>query len=140
MIKIAGGVVWNPQYGITVVSQRHNSWSLPKGHVEEGEDILAGAVREIYEETGIPMESLILKQKLIEYERTKIKRDPNEPDELRTITLFLFHTAWNHLSPIDPENPEARWVPIDKVSGLLTHEKDKQVFITLIPEILKSIE
>ena len=49
----AGGVIENTEGKIVVVSQRGTSWSLPKGHIEDGEDILAAAKREIYEETGI---------------------------------------------------------------------------------------
>ncbi len=35
-----GGVVINPAGQIMVVSQHGNSWSLPKGHVDSGEDQL----------------------------------------------------------------------------------------------------
>lgn len=33
--------------------RHHDRWDLPKGHVEQGEDILSAAVRETEEETGI---------------------------------------------------------------------------------------
>ena len=32
-----------------VVNQNHDSWSLPKGHIDEGEDKLTAAKREIFE-------------------------------------------------------------------------------------------
>jgi 8-oxo-dGTP pyrophosphatase MutT (NUDIX family) len=32
---------------------RHDDWSFAKGHVEAGEHVLAAAVREVTEETGI---------------------------------------------------------------------------------------
>lgn len=49
----AGGVVVGPAGKIAIVNQHGTSWSLPKGHLNEGEDELTGAKREIYEETGI---------------------------------------------------------------------------------------
>jgi 8-oxo-dGTP pyrophosphatase MutT (NUDIX family) len=51
--RSAGGVVTNEEGEILVVSQRGTSWSLPKGHIDPGEDALVAAKREIYEESGI---------------------------------------------------------------------------------------
>lgn len=132
MIQVAGGVVWNPALGIVVVSQPNNTWSLPKGHVEEGESHLGGAIREIKEETGIPMEKLELISKIGTYERARIKRKPEDKDEMRSITLYLFKTTAKVLKPEDPDNPEAKWVSINEVTELLTHPKDKEFFETLV--------
>lgn len=50
----AGGVVANRQGLILVVAQQNGrSWSLPKGHIDEGEDAETAAIREIEEESGI---------------------------------------------------------------------------------------
>lgn len=135
MVEIAGGVVINPKRGIAVVNQNNNSWSLPKGHKEAGEDDLSTAKREIYEETGIPEESLTLIKKLGAYERDRIMRNPTDTPEPRTITLFLFTTGEEVLSPIDPMNPSALWVPMKDVAGLLTHPKDKEYFDSIKNEI-----
>ena len=51
--KSAGGVVLNKNGEVLIVNQHGNSWSLPKGHIEEGEEILEAAKRETYEESGI---------------------------------------------------------------------------------------
>jgi hypothetical protein len=45
--------------------------------------------------------------------------------------MFLFRTAQDELSPVDPENPEARWVEKERVAGLLIHPKDKEFFLQL---------
>ena len=37
--KTAGGIVVNPNGDVLVVSQHGDSWSLPKGHLEDGEDV-----------------------------------------------------------------------------------------------------
>ena len=49
----AGGIIINELEEVVVVNQNHDSWSLPKGHVEKKETILDAAKREIYEETGL---------------------------------------------------------------------------------------
>lgn len=135
MVKIAGGIVWNPKLGIIVVNQNHNSWSLPKGHVEQGEKLLPAAMREIREETGIPEKKLTMVSELATYERDRIQRDKNDTPEMRKITLFLFKTDHEKLAPEDPMNPEARWVGINDVSALLTHPKDKEMFESLKEQI-----
>lgn len=125
--KSAGGVVLNDKGEVLVVSQRGKSWSLPKGHIDRGEDALTAAKREIYEESGIRELELI--RELGTYERNKIGLDGGEDrSERKAITMFLFRTPEKELNPVDEDNPEARWVERSKVALLLTHEKDKQFF------------
>ena len=52
-VECAGGIVINNKKEVVVVNQNHDSWSLPKGHVDKGEDKLTTAKREIFEESGI---------------------------------------------------------------------------------------
>lgn len=130
----AGGVVLNKNNDVLVVSQRGLSWSLPKGHVEDGEDLLAAARREIYEESGVKNLNFI--KFLGQYERESKKRvGANLEPEWKTIVMYLFKTDDYDLKPIDPHNPEARWVPRENVVGLLTHEKDKEFFKNVIKEL-----
>ncbi len=51
---------------------------------------------------------------------------------LKTIHMFLFRTDETDLHPTDPDNPKARWIEIDKVAELLTHQKDKDFFLGII--------
>lgn len=125
--KSAGGIVINPKGKVLIVSQKGTSWSLPKGHINKGENALAGAKREIYEESGITDLELI--KKLGSYERYSLNSKATEDrTELKNITLFLFKTQTEILKPVDPENPEAKWVEKTEVVNYLTHEKDKDFF------------
>lgn len=123
----AGGVVINPTGRVLCVSQRGTSWSLPKGHINAHEDPLQAAIREIAEESGLA--HLIYIRSLGTYQRYRIGPEGDDLSELKTIHMFLFKTDEKELCPMDPDNPEARWVEVDKVAELLTHQKDRDFFL-----------
>lgn len=131
--KSAGGIVVNNN-NVLVVSQKGTSWSLPKGHIENGEDEVSAAIREIYEESGV--KNLKLVKKLGKYRRFKIsKKGGDDKSELKEITMFLFKTDAIDSRPIDLENPEIKWVEKEEVVNLLTHPKDKQFFLEIKDQI-----
>ncbi len=122
----AGGVVVN-RSRVAVVLQRGNVWSLPKGHLKKREGDLDAAIREIEEETGLRRISLI--RELGTYERHKIGLSlMNDPDEIKTIRMFLFLTEEEKLKPKDKKILDAKWIPVAAVAGLLTHPKDAGFF------------
>ncbi len=130
----AGGIVINKEGLVLVVSQQGLSWSLPKGHIEQGESKLEAAKREIYEESGIKQLEYI--EDLGSYSRYKIAKDGGDNlSEQKTIFLFFFKTNETELKPVDQDNPEARWVKKEEVANLLTHPKDKEFFLSVIDRI-----
>jgi ADP-ribose pyrophosphatase YjhB (NUDIX family) len=130
----AGGIVLNEQGQVIVVNQNGNSWSLPKGHIDPGEDARMAAERETKEESGISQLSYV--EDLGNYQRYRIGIDGKEDkSELKTITMFLYKTSQMELRPEDPDNPEARWVDKDDVEELLTHPKDKEFYRLAIEKI-----
>jgi 8-oxo-dGTP pyrophosphatase MutT (NUDIX family) len=132
----AGGVVVSKQTGrILVVAQRNNTWSLPKGHIEAGEDPLSAAKREIFEETGVT--DLKLEKELGKYKRFKIgKYTKDDESEIKEIRMYLFTTTQTEVYPVDMENhPEARWASRFDVKDILTHEKDKDFFVSIMNEL-----
>jgi ADP-ribose pyrophosphatase YjhB (NUDIX family) len=130
----AGGVVIGPQGKILVVSQHGNSWSLPKGGIDPDENEISAAEREIYEESGV--RNLVYIKPLGTYGRFRIGKDGGEDkNTLKIIKMFLFTTSDTELKPIDPENPEAKWIDKDEVAGLLTHPKDKEFFTSIEDKI-----
>ncbi|HEX8502068.1 MAG TPA: NUDIX domain-containing protein [Pyrinomonadaceae bacterium] len=130
----AGGVVLDRRGRVLLVSQHGTSWSLPKGHVEEGEGLLEAARREIHEESGVG--GLELLRELGSYRRHRIGRDGGEDEsELKTIHMFLFRTTETELKPLDPENPLAAWVEPGRVAALLTHPKDREFFESVVESL-----
>jgi hypothetical protein len=49
--------------------------------------------------------------------------------------FFHFSTDQQELHPQDADNPEARWLPKDKVADLLTHPKNKEFFLSIAEKI-----
>ena len=131
IVQSAGGVVLNSQGKVAIVNQHHDSWSLPKGHVEKGETPLEAAKREIYEETGLT--DLTFVKTFDVYERHRIgKHGRGETTEVKVLHFFLFTTqAVGELKPIDPENPEAKWIDKEEVCGFLSHPQDKEFFLKI---------
>ncbi len=135
----AGGVVVNTSGEILLVSQHGSSWSLPKGHMEVGEDPETTARREIHEESGISELKLI--QSLGSYQRTALNAQGKEDaSEIKTISVYLFDTPQMQLQPRDKENPEARWLsPVEAVKTL-THTKDQLFLKGVLPTVIAYIE
>ena len=133
IVQVAGGVVLNAKGSVVIVNQNGDSWSLPKGHVDDGEDLLICAKREIHEESGIPAYALRYVRELGSYERYRIGLDGGDDvTEKKMITMFLFTTTWDkELKPYDPQNPQAKWVKQEQVASILTHPKDKAFFLAI---------
>lgn len=57
MINRAGSIIYTIKddtiYYLLVKQRESGNWSLPKGRLNKEEDILDGAIRETYEETGL---------------------------------------------------------------------------------------
>lgn len=130
----AGGVVLNPKGDVLLVRQRDGSWSLPKGHIQEGEDPKTAAIREIVEETGINDFSFM--KILGSYSRYSLADTGKEDmSSMKRITIYLFIAKDSELNPMDPRNPVAKWVPKGEVAKLLTHPKDQDFFRGILSEL-----
>ena len=126
-VQCAGGIVVNHSNQVAIVNQNHDSWSLPKGHIDPGEKALEAAKREIYEETGIV--DLEFVKELGSYNRYRIGLDGKDDlAELKTIYIYLFTSQQKELKPIDPNNPFAKWVDYIDVQNYLTHKEDIKFF------------
>jgi len=117
-----------------VVNQGGVHWSLPKGHIEPGEDAIVAARREIGEESGI--DDLIFIKELGAYARFRMNWDGSDNlAEHKEIVVFLFRTTQVDLNPRDPDNPSAKWVAVQEVANILTHPSDKEFFLSIIDQL-----
>jgi len=96
-------------------------WSLPKGHIEEGETPEEAAIREVAEETGITSE---------------ISRELGVIDFWfmaggkrihKTVHHYLFKEVSGVLTPQESEVDEARWFPLEEIVNLLAYPDEKKL-------------
>jgi ADP-ribose pyrophosphatase YjhB (NUDIX family) len=115
VIQAAGGLVHNPKKEILLIYRRQK-WDLPKGKLDEGEDLEECAIREIKEETG-------LKQVAIEKPLTTSYHTytENGHEVLKETHWFLMKAKEQKLAPQTEEDIEkAVWVPIAELENYMT--------------------
>lgn len=114
-IRAAGGLVFNDVDELLMIFRR-GKWDLPKGKVEDGEDVVTAALREVKEETGVSAE-VIGGHRFFRYHTYSTYGTP-----------MLKETAWfemqalpgQQLSPQSEEDiAQAVWVPIAEVDDKL---------------------
>src|SRR4051812_1084726 len=94
-------------------------WSLPKGHIEEGETPEDTAVREVAEETGIIGE-VVAPLGIIDFWFVADGRRVH-----KTVHHFLLRAIGGALSDADIEVTEVAWVPLDELSGRLAYADER---------------
>lgn len=96
-------------------------WSMPKGHVENGEDRAATAEREVWEETGIFGE-VITELGVIDYwfvsEGVRIHK---------TVHHHLLRFVDGDLNDEDPEVTEVAWIPASELIEHLAYADERKL-------------
>jgi 8-oxo-dGTP pyrophosphatase MutT (NUDIX family) len=118
----AGGVVVRPSgagYEVCLVSDGRY-WGFPKGLIEAGETPEEAALREIFEETGIPRSVLTLGAALPVSEYVYRRRDTGRLI-FKRVHHFLVATPAGTLVHPDPvEIAEAAWLGFDDARARLS--------------------
>jgi 8-oxo-(d)GTP phosphatase len=138
-VQAAGAVVWR-QRGrklqvLLVHRPRYDDWSWPKGKLEEGESLVACAVREVAEETGT---HVVLGQPLpsVAYtngdgrKKTAHYWAAQEVGEGAQSVLGRDDVVPASASEID----DARWVDVDAARDLLTYDHDRDPLGALVDQ------
>lgn len=104
-------------------------WSLPKGHVEQGESREQAAVREVAEETGITGH-VLAELGSIDFWFVVSDRRIH-----KTVHHFLLQADGGELSDADAEVAEVAWFDLNDLSGRLAYADERRL-ITVVPELL----
>ncbi len=96
-------------------------WSLPKGHIEEGETPEQAAIREIQEETGIVGE-VLAPLGTIDFWFVAEDRRVH-----KTVHHFLLRATGGELSDLDVEVTEVAWVPLDQLESRLAYADERRL-------------
>jgi ADP-ribose pyrophosphatase YjhB (NUDIX family) len=96
-------------------------WSLPKGHIEEGETPEQAALREVQEETGI--ESIIEKSLgVIDFWFMAGGKRIH-----KTVHHYLFRESGGLLAPQESEVDEVAWFPLSEIVERLAYPDEKKL-------------
>lgn len=98
-------------------------WSVPKGHVDEGETSFRAALRETEEETGISSSQISLVDGFDERVTYRMrKRTRKVPDGVKRVQLLLGQVERNTPVVLSNEHKEYRWVRVEGAVVLLRGE------------------
>jgi 8-oxo-dGTP pyrophosphatase MutT (NUDIX family)/phosphohistidine phosphatase SixA len=129
VVNAAGGVVSRVGTGGTEVvlvhRPRYDDWSLPKGKLDAGEHPLLGALREVYEETGVRAAPR-LRLPTTRY----LTGDPDVEKSVDYWSMVCRHA--DEFVPND-EVDAVRWVLLTDAVKLLTYAHDRGVISAYPP-------
>jgi ADP-ribose pyrophosphatase YjhB (NUDIX family) len=96
-------------------------WSLPKGHIEEGETPEQAAIREVAEETGIKSEITRSLGVIDFWFMASGKRIH------KTVHHFLFAEVGGKLAPQVTEVDDVAWFPIEEIVNKLAYPDERKL-------------
>jgi 8-oxo-dGTP pyrophosphatase MutT (NUDIX family) len=96
-------------------------WSLPKGHIEEGETPEQAAIREVQEETGIESE-IARELGVIDF---WFMAGGNRIH--KTVHHYLFKEVGGRLAPQITEVDDVGWFPLNEIIELLAYPDEKKL-------------
>lgn len=120
--KSCGAVVYRKHHGNTeILLIRHvksGGWSFPKGHMEQGENELQTAVREIKEETNIDavVDDPSFRETVVFNPRRDITKE---------VVYFLARATSFDCIKQEDEIADVRWVEIGQAANVLTYDNDR---------------
>jgi len=109
-VLAAGVVLWTgslaePRF-LLLQNARHGTWSFAKGHLEPGEDLLAGALREVEEETGVALPEDALDPV---FSDTSIYK-PNDKDWKRVVYFLALQPVDESAVSVSTEHKASAWL------------------------------
>ncbi len=124
-VTSSGGVVyrWDKDKPLFLLlgSEKRGTWCLPKGLIEEEEDEVTTAIREVREETGVSRVKIKGKIGLIRYQFGYRAKTFD-----KTVHFFLFETDQAD-SKVGSEHDFMEWMPFDKALDTLSYPNEKEV-------------
>ncbi|WKD59401.1 NUDIX hydrolase [Corynebacterium caspium] len=118
-VLAAGAVLWLDGKIAVVHRPRYNDWSLPKGKVDRGENLVAAAVREIFEETGY----VVRLEKLLGVVNYPVNKNT------KVVYYWNAQVTGGAYSPgdTDDEVDELRWLDPETALDLVSYAVDRKL-------------
>ena len=108
-VRACGVLVMTDSPKRFLLMRHKDRWDLPKGHIDPGETDVECALREMNEETGIPLDAVEL-DPFFRFEHQYEVREARSGEELRLKTLVIFLARLTRDVRIDvTEHPGYQW-------------------------------
>lgn len=122
----AGGIVFRRDGARTfflLIRDPYRNWGFPKGHLEEGEEPAAAAVREVAEETGIGDVEMRSPIETIDWTFRFRGRQIH-----KTCHFFLMETSQRRTAPQGAEGITAcRWATYEQAAKMIAYDNARAV-------------
>jgi 8-oxo-dGTP pyrophosphatase MutT (NUDIX family) len=112
----ASGLVIKDGFVLLIYHPFINEWMQPGGHIDEGEEPIQAAIREVFEETGVICEPLEEYLNPIDIDLHEIPENPKKGEgrHLHIDLLFLLRVVDERESP---EDIQKIWLPFEKITN-----------------------
>ncbi|MEK7133746.1 MAG: transcription antitermination factor NusB [Patescibacteria group bacterium] len=130
---LAGAVVYARSDGETYMAFVHDifgHWTISKGKIEEGEDVKAGAIREIKEEMGLDIK-IMQELGVNEYVANDSKIEGGK--KRKRVSYFLAEASFTELK-LGPSGglDDAQWFPLSAVGDLNFYDDTLKIIVPAI--------
>jgi 8-oxo-dGTP diphosphatase len=130
---LAGAVVYARSEGETYMAFVHDifgHWTISKGRIEEGEDVQAGAIREIKEEMGLDIK-IMQELGVNEYIANDSKIEGGK--KRKRVSYFLAEAPFTDLR-LGPSGglDDAQWFPLSAVGDLNFYDDTLKIIVPAI--------
>lgn len=130
---LAGAVVYARSEGETYLAFVHDifgHWTLSKGKIEEGEDVRAGAIREIKEEMGLDIK-IVQELGVNEYVANDSKIEGGK--KRKRVSYFLAESPFSDLRLGSSGGlDDAQWFPLSAVGDLNFYDDTLKIIVPAI--------
>lgn len=118
-VLAAGVVLWTgtptePRF-LLMQNAQHGTWSFAKGHLETGESVLTGALREVEEETGLCLTPDALDSVFAD---TSIYQ-PNDQDWKRVVYYLAQNPVEENALQVSQEHQAVAWLDKERAVEIL---------------------
>ncbi|MCX7846333.1 MAG: NUDIX hydrolase [Dictyoglomaceae bacterium] len=118
----AGGVVFYKNK-VLILQRKNGNWVLPKGHVEDNENIEETAIREVEEESGIKVEIIDYIGE-IEYHASATEF---HPEEEKKVIWFLMSALSTNIKVEEKIFAQGKFLKVKDAINILTFPLEKEI-------------